>query len=118
MFLCVYVFLAAAPQPHPFPFHVLNVATHALASIMVLALANHFFAKAEGLGLSAASAVNPVEEQQKTGRRKAGRVLPLQEGFGRGLWLVGSAKAQCQALMCALMFAVHPIHVEVREDRR
>ena len=81
---------------------------------MVLALANHFFAKAEGLGFRSTAVLNPAEGQRKQekGKQQQKEEQEQEEGW-KGLWMVGSAKAQCQALVCALLFALHPVHVEV-----
>jgi hypothetical protein len=34
------------------------------------------------------------------------------------LWRVGSPSAQLQAWVCALLFALHPVHTEVRADKQ
>ena len=141
----------------PFPFHVLNVLMHALASIMVLALANHLFAKLEAQPSSSSSSstsetttapavrsaaddgrpssrskrhATPQKQQQTDTRSKQdkgplslseaeddGRLLWLQQAVmwdkQPRLWMVGSPQAQAQGFICALLFALHPIHVEV-----
>jgi hypothetical protein len=139
---------------------------HALASIMVLLLANHLFAKLEintkhgrsSSRLEAAGAtagenghanglhtgskpkkVSPPPpapqqqprdakaKQQKSASSPAAAAAAGDGGDGEQSyvqqmlmldmqplpWIMGSSKAQAQALLCALLFALHPIHVEV-----
>ncbi|KAF6265952.1 hypothetical protein COO60DRAFT_771390 [Scenedesmus sp. NREL 46B-D3] len=119
-------FSTKAPRPaglHAFPFHVLSVALHAVVSMLVLALAQHLFAKLElAAGYAdaqtdssshAASTAGPVHASQ--GGRSSSSLLGglLMWQHQPGLWLKPVTWAgQAQALTAAGLFALHPAHTE------
>lgn len=109
--------------PHPFPFHVLCVAMHAVASVLVLGLCQHLFAVLEDSYRPAVT--QPVGEPAKPQHSSAAASADQVCGQGRWqqlvmwqqqprLWrLPSSSKYRAQALIAGLMFALHPIHTEV-----
>lgn len=119
---------------HPFPFHLLSVVLHALVSMLTLTLAQHLFAKLEqatytkvlsstpktaASANSSSSTVQPVANDTRHSRPKrcsrpflSSWVSWVQQ---HGLWLVPTTnRGKFQALAAGLLFALHPIHTEVR----
>jgi hypothetical protein len=124
---------AALPLPplhihaglHAFPFHVLSVALHALVSMLVLALAQHLFAKLEvaaGWASPQADSTSSVATAAAAGLHTSSssssvmsRLLMWQQQ--PELWLRPVTWAgQVQALMAVALFALHPVHTEVRSQ--
>lgn len=109
---------------HPFPFHVLCVAMHAVASMLVLALCQHLVAVLEECcsgNTSSAAATTTTSGTSST--PSSGQQQQLSTSQGKDpkwqhqpeLWrLPISPRYQAQALLAGLMFALHPIHTEVR----
>jgi hypothetical protein len=112
---------------HAFPFHVLSVVLHALVSLLVLALAQHLFAKLESAAgwassyaasssseLAAATAGGVYGGTGSSSSIMLGRLLMWQHQ--PELWLrPGTWAGQAQALIAAVLFALHPAHTEVRK---
>jgi hypothetical protein len=115
---------------HAFPFHVLSVLLHAVVSLLVLALAQHLFAKLEvaagwansqaDSNSNPAAATAPAEglhssygSSSSTGSSSViSRLLMWQQQ--PELWLQPVTWAgQVQALAAAALFALHPVHTEV-----
>jgi hypothetical protein len=118
---------------HAFPFHVLSVALHAVVSMMVLALAQHLFAKLEqaagwvedgsyagssssgGGGCSAAAAGSVYSSSRSSSSRSLLTQLLMWHEQPQ-LWLRPVTWAgQVQAVIAAVLFALHPAHTEVWE---
>lgn len=110
---------------HPFPFHVLCVCMHAIASVLVLALCQHLFAALED---SSSDTQHTVSAQpapyKRSSAQQAATYSPCTQGYSlrellmwqqqQPLWRVPrTAKYTAQALLAGLMFALHPIHTEV-----
>jgi hypothetical protein len=114
---------------HAFPFHVLSVALHALVSMLVLALAQHLFAKLEvaagwanpqadsnsSVATAAAAAGMHTGSSSSSSSSVMSRLLMWQQQ--PELWLRPVTWArQVQALIAAALFALHPVHTEVRSQ--
>jgi hypothetical protein len=109
---------------HPFPFHVLCVAMHAIASMLVLGLCQRLFGVLEE---SCRPASLPDAEglthRSSSSSASSGTGKPCSQGLWRQLimwqqqpqlWrLPSSSKYRAQALLAGFMFALHPIHTEV-----
>jgi len=107
---------------HPFPFHLLCVLMHALASMLVLALCQHLFAVLEGSSAAATQTApehppsmhitRPTQEPSKRTNSLWQQLLMWQTQ--PQLWqLPRSTSYRAQALLAGLMFALHPAHTEV-----
>ncbi|KAF8071070.1 Tmtc4 [Scenedesmus sp. PABB004] len=116
---------ARPPGLHPFPFHVLSVALHAAASVLVLVLADHLFAKLElatGAAGCSASSDGSVNASASAAAAAAAELAHAPGGpVARWLmwrwqprpWLApATCRGRQQALVAALLFALHPIHTE------
>jgi hypothetical protein len=118
----------AAAGLHPFPFHVLNVAMHAVASMLVLALCQHMFALLEAACTQQAAQSWPAPntkqhnspsscpQQCGVTSREWWRQLLMVQQQPRPWRVPCSTQYRAQALLAALMFALHPIHTEVRRE--
>lgn len=118
---------AGAAGLHAFPFHVVSVVLHALVSMMVLGLAQHLFAKLE-LVTATAAASEPTaasaehhhgcgSNSSTTGPARRSTPARLHGDDQPALWLQPrSQQRRWQAVLAALLFALHPIHTEVGED--
>lgn len=110
---------------HPFPFHVLSVAMHALASMLVLALCQHMFALLEAICRqpTAQSVPAPSTDQHSSPSSCPERPGVTSRAWWRQLLMVQqqprpwqvpcSTQYRAQALLAGLLFALHPIHTEV-----
>jgi hypothetical protein len=119
-------FAADAAGLNPFPFHVVSVALHALVSMMVLGLAQHLFAQLE-LVTATTAAPEPTAATAGRGRQPSSKPSSAASASARkvpgswlhfadwsALWLQPcSRQRQWQAVLAALLFALHPVHTEV-----
>lgn len=105
---------------HPFPFHILCVVMHAMASMLVLGLCQHLFAVLEdSTTLTDSSSIQQGTSAQQCAVPSKGLLQQLLMWQQQPQWwrTPGSFKYRAQALLAGLMFALHPVHTEVGSGR-